>query len=84
MADILSFTIPRLKPKDLVRIKGRLFVNLPKPNKSLLRKKGHGKDVKRILCRLKGKLRTEQGQHEDISKTKKTKKIKMKTNLRRT
>ena len=36
--------------------------------------RSHCKDIKRIMCSLKGKLRTEQRQHKDISRTKKDKK----------
>ena len=31
-------------------------------------------DIKKIVCRLEGKLRTEQGQHKDNFRIKKTKK----------
>ena len=58
--------------KELKRIKGSPFVYLPKAYQKPSPEKSHGKDFKRLLCRLKGKLRTEQGQHEDILRTKKT------------
>ena len=39
------------------------------PTQSLLCEKSHRMDIKRIVCRLKGKHRTEQGVHMDISRT---------------
>ena len=54
-------------------------MNLSKPYPyphQFVEKKCHGREIKRIVCRLKGKLRTEQGQH----RTKKTTKDYRQTN----
>ena len=69
VADILSFTIPRLKTKDLVRIKGRLFVNLPSPTESLLRKKrswqGYLKGFEQTQGQAQDRTRATQGYLKD-------------------